>query len=459
MNTLHLSRITGWFQYARIIFHLSILSVLIFTLLFSTNNTLAAGGQLPGAPGASATIDQCRNGTFASPANCDDSGGGNSGWVNGNANATQSHWSEGQSLPERIKITGLSAGSHSLRFTYDYTTTSGGEHAFDYLTTYNRSYPADVCGSFLSPCPSPSTFPIPPDPVLPTCDSPQHSAGTGGIPEVPGDFTIYNGTITGAAYVPPLHTCHGVSKAVTMVITFTSTTLNVAIAFGAHIAGEFDWGNGQSAHAINGSPYHIYLNSLDGASTGSQDNQLMAAAVYSTDIATSVSATNLTAYSPVHDTASINGMFGSNVSTTPPIAGMLNFYLCADNTIPFGPPDPNGCDHSDLNAVLLTSTPITVNGNGSYDSPTYTPSKNGYYCFRAEFTPDINSPYPFARESNALTTGGAAECFLVQNPNAVHLTSLRAVGDAHPNPLVLAAAAALLLSLGALALRLRSMSR
>ncbi len=425
------------FTKARAGLHLALLLILAVVLFAPLQASQAAST-------SAGDLDQCLNGTFASPSDC--VGGINpEGWVNGNANGSHSHWAEGQSVPFRLKMTGMLNGQHILRIQYDYTVNNPqAQHAYDYLTTYNRSWTADVCSGFLTPCPAANTFPIPPDPVLPTCDSPQHAPGTGGIPEVPGDFTIFGGAISGAAY-EGTHTCHDSGIQVTMRITFTSSAPEVAIAWGAHIAGEFDWGNGESAHAINGSPYHMRFIDLDG-SGGNQDRSLQTNAVYSTDISTLVSDTALTTYSAVHDTANINGYLGGVTSTTPPIAGTLNFYICADNTLPFSAPYPDGCDHQ-APGTLLTITPIQVNGNGSYQSPDFIPTQNGYYCFRAEFTPEGASPYPFARESNTLTSGGTAECFIVMNPTAVTVTSLHAGAPADWNGLLVTSIAALLLGM------------
>src|SRR5262249_27857525 len=53
---------------------------------------------------------------------------------------------------------------------------------------------------------------------------------------------------------------------------------NPVLAWGGHISTRKDWGNGGSAVAISGSPYHTRLIDLDG-SGGNQDRSLSAAAV------------------------------------------------------------------------------------------------------------------------------------------------------------------------------------
>ena len=53
---------------------------------------------------------------------------------------------------------------------------------------------------------------------------------------------------------------------------------NPVLAWGGHIATRQDWGTGNSAVAISGSPYHTRLIDLDG-SGGNQDRSLSADAV------------------------------------------------------------------------------------------------------------------------------------------------------------------------------------
>lgn len=425
MNTLH---ITGRSVSPKPRFSsIKWLSLLVLLVLVGASGSSLLTWQTGLAlPSGSAELDQCRNGTFSNPQECKvNNPVPNTGWVNGNSGGSNSHWTEGQSVPFRMLMPAIAPGTHVLEIQYDYTA-STSEHAYDYLTTFNRTETtADACAGFLASCPTPATFPIPVDPVLATCTTPYHAAGLGGVPQVPGDFTIYNGTITNAAY-NGTHACEGKSLKVNMVITFTvpgPAATDVVIAWGAHVAAEFDWGRGNSAHSINGSPYHMAEIALDG-SGGNQDRSLSSDAIYSTDLSTTVQ-TNGTPLvnKAVQDVAHVNAYLGPKINTDPAIVGSLNFYICADNTTPFQPPFSNGCDQS--GGTLINQTPVAVNGNGDYVSPSFTPLTNGYYCFRSEFTPSAGSPYPVARETNALITGTTAECFLVNEPTAVSLVNLQ----------------------------------
>ena len=61
-------------------------------------------------------------------------------------------------------------------------------------------------------------------------------------------------------------------------VTFTAANSTVVMAWGGHIARALDWGQGNSAGGISGSPYHTRLIALNG-SGGNQDGSLSAAAV------------------------------------------------------------------------------------------------------------------------------------------------------------------------------------
>src|SRR5690242_701288 len=77
-----------------------------------------------GASGAnqSVNIDQCANGQLGAPTTCPP------GWQNGDLNPENSHYAEGDSVPFRVALGGLSAGSHTLVIQFD--TTKSGLHAY-----------------------------------------------------------------------------------------------------------------------------------------------------------------------------------------------------------------------------------------------------------------------------------------------------------------------------------------
>ncbi len=62
----------------------------------------------------------------------------------------------------------------------------------------------------------------------------------------------------------------------------SSTSCDVAIWFGAHVSAQANWGTGNGAGSISGSPYHVSLDALDGSSIGQRDNQMQADVVTAT---------------------------------------------------------------------------------------------------------------------------------------------------------------------------------
>ena len=85
---------------------------------------------------------------------------------------------------------------------------------------------------------------------------------------------MYGGSISDAVYSSP----GGDDAPRRLTITFTATQSNPVLAWGGHIATRVDWGFGNSAASIAGSPFHTRLIDLDG-SGGNQDRSLSAAAV------------------------------------------------------------------------------------------------------------------------------------------------------------------------------------
>src|SRR5436190_5440217 len=95
---------------------------------------LVAVFALPGmarAASEAANIDQCSNGSTAPGTSCPP------GWQNGDLNGSNSHYAELDSVPFRVTLTNLTAGSHTLVIQYD--AIQGGKHAYDYLTNFGRT--------------------------------------------------------------------------------------------------------------------------------------------------------------------------------------------------------------------------------------------------------------------------------------------------------------------------------
>src|SRR2546430_13059031 len=85
---------------------------------------------LPLSPtGASANIDQARNGTASAPISPVH-------FQNGNAGAQNSHYLEGHSIPYRVRLDGLTPGTHTVVIGWDIR--HGGKNPLDYIPGPNR---------------------------------------------------------------------------------------------------------------------------------------------------------------------------------------------------------------------------------------------------------------------------------------------------------------------------------
>jgi hypothetical protein len=353
-----------------------------------------AMGVASAAGNPSADLDQCRNGTLASPSQCLDLGG-STGWVNGNAGSSNAHWREGDSIAYRMRFDNLSLASHSVTIQWD--TTKGGKHALDYLTTYNRTETTANPCSGVAGCGSPTTFAIPDDP-------------NSSVTQVPGVFTLYNGSITSlSAY--SLTGSYASDSSTSITVNFTANTASPVLAWGGHIASQIDWGVGNSASAVSGSPYHMRLLDLDGKG-GNQDRSLSADSVFATPtISTQVSSATINTGQTVTDTATLSG-------SASPLKGTVAFYVC-------GPSASNpACTTGGTQVGSAVSVSPGTGTAGTAVSAAYTASAAGSYCFRAEFVPAADSPYSPQNHTN-LTT----ECFSA----AVQPGSITITKEAVPN--------------------------
>jgi hypothetical protein len=235
------------------------------------------------------TYDQCSNDL----GNGYTSGNTGCRWINGNLQSNNSLYSEGDATVQRLWLTDLVPGStHTV--TFKYGTTKGGKHAYDFLTRWDWSENwitvADRCEG-ITGCESATdtALPIPVDPNAAGFD-----AAADGIQ--PRQFTMRGGTMTNAT-TPVIFSGDYTGDSETVItVTYTVgpstgsmcatkqgvTTCDVAIWFGAHVAMTAQWMayNGTSGAAtISGSPYHVALDTVDGAAVGQRDNQMQAGAV------------------------------------------------------------------------------------------------------------------------------------------------------------------------------------
>lgn len=232
------------------------------------------------------TYDQCSNDKVTGYT----SGDNGCRWINGNLQSNNSIYFEGDATVQRVWLTDLPPGStHTVSLKYG--TTKGGKHAYDFLTTWDWSEDwitsSDRCQG-ITGCDSAiaeTKWDIPEDPNVPASFEPNALGER--------QFVMRGGTLTGATTPAVVSGSYSGDSETIITVSFTVgpaagsmcstkqdvTTCGVALWFGAHVAAQANWGLGLGAGSISGSPYHVALDAIDGASVGQRDNQMQAGVV------------------------------------------------------------------------------------------------------------------------------------------------------------------------------------
>jgi hypothetical protein len=187
-------------------------------------------------------------------------------WTNGDLHPTNSDYAEGNSVPFRMDMTGLSTAK-TYSITIDYESLKGVDHAYDYLTAYNASLPGGAS-------PLPSNWPL-------------DGTGAGSFTDHPvtfsqpvgpdGQFDIWGGTIIGV--VEDGVSNGGNDQLTELTVTFTADDSEAVVAWGGHLAVTgTDPTTGLpdptylGASNISGGPFHMYV--VDSAKDFSGGGQL-----------------------------------------------------------------------------------------------------------------------------------------------------------------------------------------
>jgi hypothetical protein len=382
-------------------------------LNFIANYSVTATGDQTGGvattsftDAAGANLDQCANGDFSSSnTDCPPGGATDGDWQNGDLQSNNSHYREGDSVPFREVFSGLS-GSNTITIAWQ-ATNAPAQHAYDYLTTWNRTVstanPCEGVSGCVVGSPS-STFAIPSDPTL--------GAGCGFTgSQIAGVFTMWGGTIT-AVSAYGLSGCAPTSANTnnSITISFTASVPNPVLAWGGHIGSAIDWGQGHSASAISGSPYHMYQDDCS-FHCGAQDRALKASGVLpEPTIVTQVSSTTaIVGSTSITDQATLTGPNGT-------VTGSVKFYVCG----------PTGGSTPCVSGGTLVGTKTLSGGVATSDG--FTPSAAGTYCFRVEYTPDAGAQY--SPSVSSVTTN---ECFSTSAKNVPSIaTTLSATSGTAP---------------------------
>ncbi|TMD90444.1 MAG: DUF11 domain-containing protein, partial [Chloroflexi bacterium] len=292
-------------------------------------------------------------------------------WINGILQATNSHYTEDDVVPQRLDLSVSGSTTHTVVLSYD--AKKGGVHAYDSLATWNFTQTtADRCQGLDPTCDgtlsdTATTFAIPADPTVePPCTSPCTNSATSAHQLSGQVMTMYGGTIT-AVSVPTHSAATGSNDTATVTVTYTvasTASTAVQLLFGGHVSASFGprgWGPGNGAGSISGGPYHIMLSGADGSSIGGRDNQIQSGAVVppaltitKTADAPSVNAGSQVGFVITVANPSTAGIARNAVVTdTLPNNTGLSWSLTPANT-------PSGCSISAANPQVLTCTFSTI---------------------------------------------------------------------------------------------------
>ncbi len=266
---------------------LSVALILFGILLLTAIPVFAATG---------INFDQCANGPAGYHGiSCPPGTDANAKWTTGLVGNSNSQYQPGEVIPQRIEIVKPDSGAtYSVTLGYLAYDTTKQAHAYDYLATYSETVTSAIpCDGITGCSGSGSTFAIPVDPAL-YSGSPQCGFGAHN-PTYPrtANFTIWNGTINATSvysYSTSKSTPNNLGISGGCIITTTdvfilltirftaSSTNDVVIAYGSHIASATDW-PGHAAPDITGASYHNYMIScVNIVGCGSQDNQVSVSA-------------------------------------------------------------------------------------------------------------------------------------------------------------------------------------
>ena len=238
-------------------------------------------------------------------------------FARGNSNATKSHFSEGNSVPYRIEIDDLLPNTR-YRILISFDVKKSGKYALDYITGFQNlqtnigdlpefvnplrgtsieSVPGLVISTIAIPAPvfsNSSTFNTKASQSFNTLKTPAsfNPETTSPVSTLSaavrdkGNMVLWNGTLNSISYVGTVNmSTQDVIASIEVVFTKANSTRKVVLAWGGHIASLQDWGQGNSASAIPGSPYHMFIENVRRVSdnslvcNGNMDCQLAADAV------------------------------------------------------------------------------------------------------------------------------------------------------------------------------------
>jgi hypothetical protein len=164
---------------------------------------------------------------------------------------------------------------------------------------------------------------------------------------------------------------------------------NIVIAWGGHIASAQDWGTGNSASAVSGSPYHMSLDAVDGSVTGSMDRSLKTDAISSVPLTPGPGSPTVT---PTITTVVKDGATGqpwSGDETTGATAYDTSAIAGTDGPVATGTVTYTYFDNGDCQGTGPTQTVTLVDGVPP-DASTTSPLAAGDYSYDAVYSGDTD---------------------------------------------------------------------
>lgn len=299
---------------------------LLLSGVVATTLLLVAGGRASADRNPGTRLEQCENLTTV----CDSSHPSN--WITGNLGTSNSDYSEGDSVPFRATLNSLTIGA-SYGVNIGFESTKDGKHAYDYLTSFNRTEStAEPCVDVTCSPPN-DTLPIPIDTNVSGAGVTQ--VGSQFISLFGGNFIDAGSNIANTGDLCATATCniamnpepyvltggYAGSSSTSTYVYFTASAETVVLAWGGHIAAESDWGVGMGAFNIAGSPYHMNLGGLTcsprDCNTGAKDVSISSAAVTpTTTTTTSTSSTTTSTSTSTTSTTSTTTTVPETTTTT-----------------------------------------------------------------------------------------------------------------------------------------------
>ncbi|MHA2278764.1 MAG: SdrD B-like domain-containing protein, partial [Candidatus Kariarchaeaceae archaeon] len=233
----------------------------------------------------------------------------NNKWIGSILGSSNSEYREAMSVPQRIILTDISntAGNiHTL--TFSVLATKGGIHAYDFLTGWNQGNDPplgyDPCGinfihttqavcealQYSYPSSNNISVDVPDDPFISQHGFTQAKINAYELAyenrqiNITGNKEIFSANLT-LSHDKANYSDTGDSY-IDYTLTWDSSSDQILIKLAGHLSlsgnnetNEVAWGEGLGASYISGGPYHFKLKQLDGASLGSQDNQIKSSAI------------------------------------------------------------------------------------------------------------------------------------------------------------------------------------